>query len=320
MFFEDECASTNAAELTRRTLIDAQERLGVMMDVMPMGLLIHTQQGALFANKEAARVLGADQADIIGRHFLDFLETSVEEAREQIDAAFAGVCDLRTSEAAVKAADGSIRTLRIIAGALPWQGTPVIQLLLQDITDLKLIQQKLETLSYTDELTGLYNRRHALSIASSWMSDASLSLVVALLDLDKFKAVNDRYGHHGGDLALQTLARTVLGYLHAENRNDVVLARVGGEEFLLLMREAGPARAIALTQGIRKAIEAAVVLAPSGTFQITASFGLAIRRADHSTFDELLSEADVALYQAKATGRNKVCISEMSLSDDMALG
>lgn len=317
MFFDEEWGSADAAEVTRRTLIDAQERLGVMMDVMPMGLLIHTQQGALFANREAARVLGANQPDIVGRHFLDFLETSVEEARDQIDAAFAGICDVKTSEATVKAADGSIRTVRIIAGALPWEGTPVIQLLLQDITDLKLIQQKLEKLSFTDELTGLFNRRHALSIANGWMADRSVPFAVALLDLDRFKKVNDRHGHAGGDLALQSLARTMLECI-AEQKSEIVFARVGGEEFLLLMRDVDIACALEFAELARKAIESRKIPGPSGTFAITASFGLSFRRADHASFEELLSEADTALYEAKSSGRNRVCLSRVALVDDIA--
>lgn len=84
-----------------------------------MGLLIHTQQGALYANKEAARVLGSGQNDMIGRHFLDFLETSVEDAREQMEAAFAGGGEVKTTEATLKASDGSLRTIQIIAEDSP---------------------------------------------------------------------------------------------------------------------------------------------------------------------------------------------------------
>lgn len=319
MFFDEECGSANAAELTRQTLIDTQERLGVMMDVMPMGLLIHTQQGALFANKEAARVLGAQQTEMVGRHFLDFLESNVRGAREQIDAAFNGGRDIETTEATVKAADGSIRTIRIIAGALPWQGTPVIQLLLQDITDLKLIQQKLEKLSYTDELTGLFNRRHALSFANSWMSERSATFSVILLDLDRFKKVNDRHGHAGGDLALQTLAQTVTA-VACERKNRVVFARVGGEEFMLLMERAPVSEAFEFADLVRRSIETVRISGPSGVFSITASFGISGRRAEHSSFEEILSEADAALYEAKAAGRNRVWVSYQSMKRDLAVG
>lgn len=320
MLFEEDCSAAHAAEITRQTLIDTQERLGVMMDVMPMGLLIHTEQGALFANREAARVLGAQQTDMVGRHFLDFLESDIEEAREQIDAAFAGASDVKTSEATVKAADGSLRTIRIIAGALPWQGTPVIQLLLQDITDLKLIQQKLERLSYTDELTGLFNRRHVLSVADAWMADRATPLAVALLDLDRFKKVNDRHGHAGGDLALQELAKTVLNVIDEHRRADAVFARVGGEEFMLLMRHVDVFGAFEFAERIRRAVEAATVVGPAGAFRITTSFGVASRRPDHSSFEDLVSEADAALYEAKAAGRNRVCVNREAMQDQMAVG
>lgn len=309
MFFDEEPGAASAAELTRQTLIDTQERLGVMMDVMPMGLLIHTQQGALYANREAARVLGSQQDDMVGRHFLDFLETKVEDAREQMEAAFAGGGEVKTTEATVKAADGSLRTIRIIAGALPWQGTPVIQLLLQDITDLKLIQQKLEKLSYTDELTGLFNRRHAIAVAKEWMNDCTDGFAVILLDLDKFKSVNDRYGHAGGDLALQTLARVAVAACNDAREAETVLARIGGEEFMILRRSTDVSKAAQFTEELRTKIEAARIEGPTGPFSITASFGISIRATEHCSFDEMLSEADAALYEAKASGRNCIRVA-----------
>lgn len=309
MFLDEEPGAASAAELTRQTLIDTQERLGVMLDVMPMGLLIHTQQGALYANKEAARLLGSGQYDMVGRHFLDFLETSVEDAREQMEAAFAGGGEVKTTEATVKASDGSLRTIRIIAGALPWQGTPVIQLLLQDITDLKLIQQKLEKLSYTDELTGLFNRRHAMAVAKGWMNDCTNDFAVVLLDVDKFKSVNDRYGHAGGDLALQTLARAAVRICNDAREDDTVLARIGGEEFMILLRCTDVFKAAQFTEEIRTKIEAEKIIGRSGTFSITASFGISMRAAHHRSVDEMLSEADGALYEAKASGRNCIRVA-----------
>jgi diguanylate cyclase len=307
MFFDDdECTAANAAEVTRQTLIDTQQRLGVMMDVMPMGLLIHTRQGIIYANQEAARLLGSDQRDLIGRHFLDYLDADSGHLSVQIDRAFAGAGGIETSEGTITALDGSVRTVRIIAGALPWQGNPVIQLLLQDITDLKLIQQKLELLSYTDELTGAYNRRHAFTLANEIMGNAITPLAVVLLDLDRFKSVNDRYGHSGGDLALKALTETARATLATCSLSDPVFARIGGEEFMVLLPQASLRQAVELAERLRTDIEGIVVRAATGTFRFTASFGVAARRPSHTAFQEIVSEADEALYCAKANGRNCV--------------
>ncbi len=307
MFFDDDdCTAVNAAELTRQTLIDTQQRLGVMMDVMPMGLLIHTRQGVIYANQEAARLLGSDQRELVGRHFLDYLDADSGHLSVQVDRAFTGAGGIETSEGTVTALDGSVRTVRIIAGALPWEGNPVIQLLLQDITDLKLIQEKLERLSYTDELTGAYNRRHAFSVANEIMADTDAQLAVVLLDLDRFKSVNDRYGHSGGDLALTALAEIARATLTHCSLSNSVFARIGGEEFMVLLPQATLQQAVELADRLRTAIEGITVRASAGTFGFTASFGVAVRLPSHVTFQEIVSEADEALYRAKATGRNRV--------------
>ena len=163
MFLDEDHAAIEAAELTKQTLVDTQARMGMMLDLMPMGLLIHTQQGIIFANQEASRLLQIPQDKIIGKHFLDFLQTQFNEAAGQMEAAFQGNIGANSTEADIRTAEGAIRTIKLIAGALPWDGNPVVQLLLQDITDLKAIQDALHRLTITDELTGAYNRRYVFS-------------------------------------------------------------------------------------------------------------------------------------------------------------
>lgn len=317
MFFEDEIGAADAAEVTRQTLIDTQQRLGVMMDVMPMGLLIHTRQGVIYANQEAARMLGSQQSEIVGRHFLDYLDDNGDELAAQIEKAFEGVSKIETSEATITAVDGSVRTVRIIAGSLPWQGNPVIQLLLQDITDLKLIQLKLERLSLSDELTGAFNRRHAFALGNALMNDEGCQFAVVLLDLDRFKSVNDTHGHYGGDLALQALSRTAQAFLKTACPR-ASFARIGGEEFMLLLPHTNEMQAADAADTLRRQIELVEVRVSEKGFGFTASFGVAARLPRHKSFQEIVSDADEALYRAKSSGRN--CVIRATKPQELKAG
>lgn len=316
MFLEEDHEAVSAAERTKKTLIDTQARMGMMLDLMPMGLLIHTQQGIIFGNQEACHLLGSAKDQLVGRHFLDFLKTHVEEAERQMDMAFSGSIGAVPTEAELTTADGTVRTIKLIAGSLPWDGNPVVQLLLQDITDLKEIQNALHRLTITDELTGAYNRRHCLSVARQLLVDArehNVPFSLALLDIDHFKRVNDTHGHAAGDTALRTLARTVEDLLSTSQLGEAIFARVGGEEFAVLLPGLKQVEAVAACERLRRAVETCPILASAATFQITVSIGVADLDGRDVSIDNLLSEADRALYRAKAEGRNLVCSNSESL-------
>jgi diguanylate cyclase len=313
MFLDEDHDSVAAAELTKQTLVDTQARMGMMLDLMPMGLLIHTQQGIIFGNQEACRLLQVPQDQLIGRHFLDFLQTQVDEAAQQMEEAFAGSIGANPTEADIRTAEGTTRTIKLIAGALPWDGNPVVQLLLQDITDLKAIQNTLHRLTITDELTGAFNRRHAFSVANALFRAAQREprpFSVAILDIDHFKRVNDTYGHAAGDMALRTLSQTVQELVSSQQLGDATFARVGGEEFILVLPSMDRREAMDACERVRHAVEQQPFVSTSATFHATVSIGVAQLGENDSSFDVMFSNADRALYQAKAGGRNRVCVAE----------
>ena len=130
-------------------------------------------------------------------------------------------------------------------------------------------------------------------------------LLLALLDLDHFKAVNDTHGHAAGDVALQSFAQTVHGCVRASD----LLARWGGEEFLLLMANTHPADGTRLLERVRATVAATPVALPGGTqLSLTVSVGLAELAPGESTA-ALLQRADAALYGAKRLGRNRVLLA-----------
>ncbi len=186
-----------------------------------------------------------------------------------------------------------------------------------DISDMRLYQRKLETLnsqlkveSLTDPLTGLPNRRaFDRKLAEALERPGKRrKLGVLLLDLDAFKLYNDRFGHGAGDDALRITARV----LEKQVRGEDLVARLGGEEFGIILNGAGKREALAIAERCRTAMEAA----PWPLRQVTVSIGVAFvdDPLDHST---LIVRADQALYRAKDSGRNRVIVAA-SVTDALA--
>jgi two-component system chemotaxis response regulator CheY len=177
-------------------------------------------------------------------------------------------------------------------------------------SDLSAARQQMETLAMQDGLTGLLNRRAIEAQARAELSRAErqgapLSLV--LLDIDHFKAVNDRYGHDVGDQALRHVAQVLAAYV----RTYDWAGRWGGEEFLVLFPGAEPSGAVIAADRIRTAIaESPLRLEDGVTVTLTISLGVAALSgppAGPASLTELVRRADEALYRAKHEGRNRVC-------------
>jgi diguanylate cyclase (GGDEF)-like protein len=164
--------------------------------------------------------------------------------------------------------------------------------------------RELIRLSRTDHLTGLANRRVLMDTMAALDAAGPASAVsLLMLDIDRFKAINDRYGHAAGDEALKHLAGTCLAHV----RRDDLVARSGGEEFVILLPGLGRDAAMAMAERLRLAIADLPVPAggEAGSFRLTVSFGVA-QRAGAEPMAAVLGRADVALYEAKAAGRNRV--------------
>lgn len=171
-------------------------------------------------------------------------------------------------------------------------------------------RQQAEERAAHDSLTGLYNRRAFIELAEKSWNHArrhghELSLI--MLDLDHFKSVNDRYGHATGDAALIATAGVML---HTLRQADIV-ARWGGEEFLIMLPETGIEAAQHLAERLRMAIEALRLGTEEQLPALTASLGVASSNG-HDSLDKLISEADKLLYASKQGGRNRISIPRPS--------
>jgi diguanylate cyclase (GGDEF)-like protein len=157
-----------------------------------------------------------------------------------------------------------------------------------------------------DALTGLLNRRALFDDSSNVVPPGT---AVVMMDLDYFKAINDRFGHASGDRILKTFAELI----RSNVRSNDLAARLGGEEFCIVMPESSPKSSAAVADRIRSQIEATTIQTASGPLRATVSAGIAVCSGEPATLQSLLSKADAALYEAKASGRNRVQISGFSL-------
>lgn len=175
------------------------------------------------------------------------------------------------------------------------------------VARLQLQQANAQLLEFAtrDYLTNCFNRRHFYAVAEQEMERAQRHgspLSVIVMDLDHFKSVNDRHGHACGDSVLKQIVRVVQNGL----RTSDVLARVGGEEFSLLLPETDLEEARVLAERLRSVIAATPFRHDRLELVVSASFGVAERHPDDPHIDNLLQRADKALYEAKRGGRNQV--------------
>lgn len=174
--------------------------------------------------------------------------------------------------------------------------------------------KRLQVLSQTDPLTGLYNRGHFQTLLKQAWSGARRSeqrVNLVMMDIDHFKSINDNYGHTGGDVCLKEIAQLMKKQLRRESD---LYCRYGGEEFLILLMDESVTSVTHIVEDMRALIEQTVIKHQSTIMQVTASFGLAsaIPSTSEKAID-LINQADAALYNAKKNGRNRVEVYQSQL-------
>jgi diguanylate cyclase (GGDEF)-like protein len=183
-----------------------------------------------------------------------------------------------------------------------------------------LEHSKMKELAMRDGLTKLFNRRIFDETLEQKVKYSDMRpLFLLLIDLDNFKQVNDIYGHQAGDHVLKNVARI----LKESCRGSDLVARFGGEEFAIILSQTQAATAHAVAQRIRNRLAKAVFTFDDRQFQITASIGLATSQEGSSIYiSNLVKQADHALYQAKSTGKNKVCMfpGDLLTKETLSLG
>lgn len=306
-----EWAATQSERRAKEELAQSRRMFEDMFMAVPIPLLVTSKaDGRLLKANDAALTYfraDTDAPDIasIGEVYVDpaaraeFLEALATEGR------------VSGFEISVRLADGSIRDVLLAATSIIYHDTDSVMASVVDITSRKALEQHLERMATIDSLTGLANRRHFLELGAAEIERStrhSRSLTVLMVDIDHFKRINDSYGHEGGDRALQAfadLSRDVL-------RQHDVAARLGGEEFAMLLPETDQVSAVHVAERIRQAAETLPLGDDRG---MTVSIGVAGVRPTETDLTSALARADRALYVAKNRGRNRVVVHTDEMMD-----
>jgi diguanylate cyclase (GGDEF)-like protein len=215
-----------------------------------------------------------------------------------------------TCEFRIVRPDGEVRTL-LARADVKTRGERVVRMhgTHQDVTDRKRMERKLQHQADHDPLTGLPNRRRfaeELDRLLRYAARYERGGAIVMLDLDDFKYVNDAFGHAAGDAALKLAAQT----LKARVRETDLVARLGGDEFALVLPEADAAEALRVATDLRDALAAAAIDPP-----LHGSFGVALFDGSRQLMaDDVLVAADIALYDAKAAGKDRVHVHDGRVS------
>jgi len=266
-----------------------------------MGLHHHPHQVAS-AEREAREAFSMDDALLITR-------VTDEDARDEVGGEPPIVFPIAIGNAVL----GEIALSPTAASAASGEVPALVQLLGRELAGpirIAALVEQSERLATIDALTGLMNRRAFLRGASIELSRSSrydLPLSALLVDIDHFKQVNDKHGHAMGDRALVEVSNAVTKTL----RSPDVTCRWGGEELVVLLPNTNLEGAVVVAERLRERIAALELTSATGELRLTASLGVAQLRGAES-FDGLIERADLAMYEAKSGGRNRVVANRVA--------
>ncbi|MFE1600394.1 bifunctional diguanylate cyclase/phosphodiesterase [Methylobacterium sp. ID0610] len=295
---------TSTAVVIDRTMTDLRGLVGATLE----GLVVVQADRVIEANERFCAMLGLAAGDLIGR--------SADRWLRAADGLPASTPRAQPAEAVLLTADGGTRITEIVSRTIAYRGRTCEVLAVRDLTEKQEARRQIEHLAHHDPLTDLSNRvlfdaRLAAALARAAQTGGSAALIA--LDLDRFKAVNDIFGHAKGD---DILCRVAVLLREAAGPDDTV-ARVGGDEFMILQSgEAQPESALALVERILAAFAREMDLARDPT-AIGVSIGVAVYPKDGTEAEALRHAADLALYRAKASGRGQASFFDREM--DLAM-
>ncbi|MGF1474009.1 MAG: diguanylate cyclase domain-containing protein [Geminicoccaceae bacterium] len=282
----------------------AEQPLRSLMDTIPEPALTLGDDGLIVAaNQVAADLLGTDFRDLVNVEPPDHVRDLLIQLEALDGAGRASSGEPLT----ITGLDGELRHIIASIKSTEQMGMRVRVAVLRDVTSREQVFEKFRTLAMTDPLTGLANRRALMDGMREQLQQparANTRTAVLLIDLDGFKAVNDHFGHDVGDRMLKRVA----GAIREVVRADDLVARFGGDEFALLqtaVRDVGDVHALG-----RKLLDVVRRSVPDGPNQpkLSISIGASLFPDQGSTPESLLKAADRALYNAKRSGRDRMCL------------
>ncbi len=267
-------------------------------------------------NPAFERILGYRKEDLVGRPFLDFVHPDDREKTETEAATLSDGKSTVQFQNRYFDSEGELHWLEWTSVPLP--GEQIIYAVARDITDRKALEAELERLSRHDPLTGVLNRRsfdEALESQLAYTRRYGHGGALLIVDLDRFKQINDEYGHPVGDKALREVARLLEANLRQSDTiardPDGLVARLGGDEFALLLPEADAAGAEAVAERLLGLLAASPLRIDGVEVPLGISVGVALFDEDGCPpAEDLLAAADRAMYVAKAAGGSGAVLAE----------
>lgn len=277
----------------KRDRMEAKRMRG-LADAAVEGLIVCDDQTIVTVNSSFLRMIGGERTDLAGRQITDFLP------------AFAYTALFEDADALVETelctVNGELMPVELVAHAVDFGGHQQNAIAIRDLSARKEAERHIRYLAHHDAMTGLANRQSFNARLAAELDSAARQksqFAVMCIDLDRFKEVNDLYGHAAGDALLRRVAATLSENLEGQQ----FAARLGGDEFALILPGiAGAKGAADMVGGLLDVFEAANETATEGT-HISASIGIALYPQDATSAETLMSHADTALYSAKEDGR-----------------
>ena len=267
----------------------------------------NSQRELLYVNNKTAELFGFPVEDIIGKKENDILPAEIADHFYQSDKTVFETNQKQVIDEEVIGEDG--KYCRYLSIKVPYNQEgelPAIIGFSSDVTELYQLKEQFKKQANTDPLTELYNRRFFIEQAEKEFNrtrrhNNSLSLIS--FDIDHFKNINDQFGHPAGDQVLIKLAKALQPVI----RNEDVLARIGGEEFSLLLPETPVDVANQVAERIRQTLAKLIIKGDfQGEITMTVSLGVTSLQEGDNSFEQLFKRADKALYNAKKNGRDQV--------------
>jgi diguanylate cyclase (GGDEF)-like protein/PAS domain S-box-containing protein len=292
----------------QRKLEESEVCYRKLVELLPDAVIVQNKHHIVFVNPAAVKLLGQESSNyMIGRSIWEFIDSENKESLEykliEIIEKNDGAKPVPIEERLFRS-DNTDFYAEITAIPMVFNGEPVMQILIKDITDRKMIETELENLAYYDSLTGLRNRRSFHDLLERSIETANKKgeqLALLYIDLDKFKEVNDTLGHEIGDELLKQFAKRLLNNV----RGNSVIGRIGGDEFLILLKDIKHSQNVAkIARRLYKALQQRYQI-KGHYIKTTASIGISLYPKDGTRGETLIKYADEALYSAKET-RNQL--------------
>lgn len=292
----------------KRKSADKDKQYQQLLDLSPEAIYVHTQGLVIYSNEAGANLFGVKEPSaIMNRRWKEILDDKSYESLTASSKQFKTDQQFKIHQFNLYRQDGSVRYVEAKSTYIEFDGKPAREVIARDITVQEKKQNLLKEYSYLDPLTQLPNRRRLLDQIDQLIRDSApkkTSFGMMFLDLDGFKQINDTFGHEKGDFLLKEISK----HLQLCVREEDVVGRFGGDEFIILLPEVSQFECILTAK--RLIDDMPVFLQGEKASHVTLSIGISLYPQDGEEAQDLINHADLAMYEAKQKGKNNYQLFE----------